>query len=186
MRAKHRRAWPCYKFDCFLYFAYECTDKINATMPSGTHVETVNDVPYVPSPKGVGICETAQTCKDVCVIKTCNETNSHQLVHKIGPNQFRTYSTFMQLRIQDVNTTTCFCPTLGAQAADIAEVVDGFLNTSFRSGKVYLSYQGAMESADGDLLVLDQPYCNEYVCMYVYVCVYVYVCTYVKKTYTTI
>ena len=147
----------------FLNYAFLCGEyKVNATMPSGTHVETFNDVPYVPSPKGVGICETAQTCKDVCVINTCDGNNSHQLVHRIGPNQFRTYSTFMQLRIQDVNTTTCFCPTLGAQAPDIAEVVDGFLNTSFRSGKVYLSYQGAMESADGDLLVLDQPYCNEY------------------------
>ena len=131
-------------------------------MPSGTHVETVNDVPYVSIPRGEGGCEKTQTCKDVCVINTCDGNNSHQLVHRIGPNQFRTYSTFMQLRIQDVNTTTCFCPTLGAQAPDIAEVVDGFLNTSFRSGKVYLSYQGAMESADGDLLVLDQPYCNEY------------------------
>mgnify|MGYP000032119209 FL=1 len=147
----------------YLNYAFLCGEyEINATMPSGTHVETVNDVPYVSIPRGEGGCEKTQTCKDVCVIKTCDGNNSHQLVQRIGPNQFRTYSTFMQLRIQDVNTTTCFCPTLGAQAPDIAEVVDGFLNTSFRSGKVYLSYQGAMESADGDLLVLDQPYCNEY------------------------
>jgi hypothetical protein len=68
----------------------------------------------------------------------------------------------MQLRIQDVNSKTCFCPTLGAQASDIAQIEDGFLITTFRTGKVYLSYQGAMESPSGDLLVLDQPYCNEY------------------------
>jgi len=36
------------------------------------------------------------------------------------------------------------------------------LLTTFRTGKVYISYQGAMEDAQGDLLVLDQPYCNEY------------------------
>jgi len=27
---------------------------------------------------------------------------------------------------------------------------------------VYISYQGAMEDEDGNLLVLDHPYCNEY------------------------
>ena len=31
-----------------------------------------------------------------------------------------------------------------------------------KAGKVYISYQGAMEDATGDLLVLDHPYCNEY------------------------
>jgi hypothetical protein len=51
---------------------------------------------------------------------------------------------------------------LGAQASDIAQIQDGFLITTFKTGKVYLSYQGAMEAPDGDLLVLDQPYCNEY------------------------
>ena len=131
-------------------------------MPSGTHVETFNDVPYVPAPGEVAPCVDGVACKDVCVIETCDGKNSHQIVQRIGPNQFRTFSTFMQLRIQDVNSKTCFCPALGAQAADIAEIVDGFLVTSFRTGKVYLSYQGAMESASGDLLVLDQPYCNEY------------------------
>ena len=50
----------------------------------------------------------------------------------------------------------------GAQASDIAQIEDGFLITTFRTGKVYLSYQGAMEAPNGDLLVLDQPYCNEY------------------------
>ena len=147
----------------FLNYAFLCGEyKINATMPSGTHVETFNDVPYVPSPGETIACQTAETCKDVCVVKTCDGNNSHQIVQRIGPNQFRTFSTFMQLRIQEVNSKTCFCPSLGAQAPDIAEIVDGFLITTFRTGKVYLSYQGAMESASGDLLVLDQPYCNEY------------------------
>ena len=46
-----------------------------------------------------------------------------------------------------------FGPSLGAQALDIAQIKDGFLITTFRTGKVYLSYQGAMEDASGDLLV---------------------------------
>lgn len=147
----------------FLNYAFLCGEyHINASMPSGTHVETFNDVPYVPAPGEVAPCVDGVACKDVCVIKSCEDKNSYQIVQRIGPNQFRTFSTFMQLRIQDVNSKTCFCPSLGAQAPDIAEIVDGFLITTFRTGKVYLSYQGAMESASGDLLVLDQPYCNEY------------------------
>jgi|TARA_R110000744_G_scaffold239302_1_gene356691 hypothetical protein len=146
----------------YLNYAFLCGEyTVNATMPSGTHVETFNDVPYVPAPGESGPCNDP-SCKDVCVIETCDGKNSYQIVQRIGANQFRTYSTFMQLRIQDVNDKTCFCPTLGAQASDIAQIEDGFLVTTFRTGKVYLSYQGAMEAPNGDLLVLDHPYCNEY------------------------
>jgi hypothetical protein len=146
----------------YLNYAFLCgAYTINATMPSGTHVETFNDVPYVPAPGESGPCDDP-SCREVCVIETCDGKNSHQLVQRIGPNQYRTYDTWTQLKIQDVNNTVCYCPTLGAQASDIAQIQDGFLITNFTTGKVYLSYQGAMETADGDLLVLDHPYCNEY------------------------
>jgi len=144
-------------------YAFRCGSyQVNSTMPSGTHVETVNDVPYVPAPGEAAPCNTDPTCKDVCVIKTCDGKNSHQLVQRISPNQYRTYSDWTQLRIEDVNTPVCFCPELGAQALDIAQIKDGFLITTFRTGKIYISYQGAMEDTSGNLLVLDQPYCNEY------------------------
>ena len=131
-------------------------------MPSGTHVETFNDVPYVPAPVDAAPCEDGQTCKDVCVVKTCNDKNEYQLVQRVGPSQYRQFSSWTQLRIQNVNDPTCFCPALGAQALDVAEIKDGYMITTFKTGKVYISYQGAMEDANGDLLVLDHPYCNEY------------------------
>ena len=53
------------------------------------------------------------------------------------------------------------CVDVGLQA-DIAEIKDGFVITTFETGHVYISYQGAMEDSQGNLLVLDQPYCNEY------------------------
>jgi hypothetical protein len=35
----------------YLNYAFLCGEyTVNATMPSGTHVETFNDVPYVPAP----------------------------------------------------------------------------------------------------------------------------------------
>lgn len=86
----------------------------------------------------------------------------YQLVQKVGPEQYRIFNHWSQLRITSLNDHVCYCPEIGAQAIDTAEIKDGFLLTNFTSGKVYISYQGAMEDAQGDLLVLDQPYCNEY------------------------
>ncbi len=147
----------------YLNYAFRCGSyKINNTMPSGTHVETFNDVPYKPAPSEKDPCNEDDTCKDVCVIKTCNEKNEYQLVQKVGEQQYRTYSNWTQLRIKNVNDPSCFCPALGAQALDIAEIKDGFILTTFKTGKVYISFQGAMENTNGDLLVLDHPYCNEY------------------------
>jgi len=147
----------------YVNYAFRCGSyTINNTMPSGTHVETFNDVPYVPAPGEKSPCSKDDTCKDVCVIKTCDDKNSYQLVQRIGPNQFRSFENWTQLRIRDVNDAVCYCPSLGAQALDIAEVKDGYLITTFKTGKVYLSFQGAMEDTFGDLLVLDHPYCNEY------------------------
>jgi len=147
----------------YINYAFRCGSyTVNNTMPSGTHVETFNDVPYVPAPSEKEPCSTDDTCKDVCVIKTCNDNNEYQLVQRVGANQYRQFSSWTQLRIANVNDATCFCPALGAQALDVAEVKDGFLLTTFKTGKVYISYQGSMESAEGDLLVLDHPYCNEY------------------------
>lgn len=147
----------------YINYAFRCGSyTINNSMPSGTHVETFNDVPYVPAPSDSAPCDDETKCKDVCVVKTCDNKNEYQLVQKIGPSQYRQFTSWTQLRIQSVNDPTCFCPALGAQALDIAEIKDGFLLTTFKTGKVYISYQGAMENADGDLLVLDHPYCNEY------------------------
>tara|TARA_R100000742_G_C4279374_1_gene103759 strand:+ start:2764 stop:3741 length:978 start_codon:yes stop_codon:yes gene_type:complete len=147
----------------YINYAFRCGEyTINSSLPSGTHVETFNDVPYVPSPNDSAPCDQKTLCKDVCVIKTCNDNSSYQLVQRVGPNQFRTFTTWTELKIGSVNDEVCFCPSLGAQALDVAEIRDGFLITTFKTGKVYVSYQGAMEDDNGDLLVLDQPYCNEY------------------------
>ena len=68
----------------------------------------------------------------------------------------------MPLQIGQTNQVQCDCPNVNVQAIDIAEIKGNHLLTNFKSGHVYLSYQGAMEDNDGNLLVLDHPYCNEY------------------------
>jgi hypothetical protein len=77
--------------------------------------------------------------------------------------QYRTSTRFYPLRIKDsTSVIENGCPNINAEAVDIAEIKDGFLLTNFTTGKVYLNYQGAMEDEEGNLLVLDHPYCNEY------------------------
>tara|TARA_Y100000592_G_scaffold49149_1_gene77845 strand:+ start:555 stop:1433 length:879 start_codon:yes stop_codon:yes gene_type:complete len=144
----------------YLNYAFMCGEySIETKMPSGTHVETDNPVPYVPAPGESGPCEDPE-CRDVCVIKSCDK--EFQLVQKIGASQFRHYTAFYPLCIENVNDATCDCANVGEQAPYIAEIKDGYLITNFTTGKVYMSFQGAMEDSQGRLLVLDHPYCNEY------------------------
>jgi len=146
----------------YLNHAFICSDfNVINTMPSGTHVDTTNPVPYVPEPGYTGPCDDPE-CKDVCVIQTCDGDNEYQLIQRIGGGELRSYTVFLPLRIQECTYAQCDCPNVNVQAVDIAEIKDGFLLTNFKTGKVYVNFQGAMEDAEGRLLVLDHPYCNEY------------------------
>ncbi len=147
-------------FSTLCYAAICGKFKINNTMPSGTHIDTTQPK-YTPEPGFTGPCDDPE-CKDVCVIKECDE--NYMVIQRIGPNTFREFSMFHPLRISDVSGTTCEidCPNLGITSRDYAEIKDGFLLTNFTSGKVFLSYSATMENQGGELIVLDHPYCNEY------------------------
>ena len=54
------------------------------------------------------------------------------------------------------------CPNLSWESPFSAYIKDGWLYTSFETGKVYLNYQGMMEDCDGNLLVPEHPLLNEY------------------------
>lgn len=146
-----------------LNYAFICDQyTISMEMPSGTHIDTTNTVPYVPDPGFTGPCEDPK-CNDVCVIKPCDNNPGYRVIQRINnSSQYRTYTTFKQLRIQNTSTAVCDCPNVVIQSPHIAEVKNGFLITNFTTGKVYISYQSTMEDDDGNLLVLDHPYCNEY------------------------
>ena len=158
---EHGKAKLPYDF-AYLNYAFRCGEyTIVDRPPAGTLIETFNDVPYVPAPGETGPCDDPE-CRDVCVIRTCDDKNEHQLIQRIRPGRYRTFTAFTSLRIKKVNKYTCDCPNINEQSHDIAEIKDGFILTSFTTGKVYISYQGAMEDTEGNLLVLDHPYCNEY------------------------
>ena len=157
---EHNKARLPHDF-AYLNYAFITGDyTVETKMPSGTHVETV-PVNYVPDPGKTGPCEDP-SCKDVCVISDCPDGGGYKLVHKVGSSQYRTYTAFSPLTITTVNDATCDSANLNARHEMIAEIKDGFIKTNFKTGKVYVNFQGAMEDNDGNLLVLDHPYCNEY------------------------
>jgi len=147
----------------YMNYAWVCGEyKILNTPPSGTTIDTTQ-AKYTPAPDGgdIGPCDDP-TCKDVCVVKKeCADSKDpdYMLIQNVGAQQYYTWSTFFPLRLKESAAVQCDCPNINAQTAEIR---DGFLLTSFNSAKVYINYQGAMEDTEGNLLVLDHPYCNEY------------------------
>jgi hypothetical protein len=157
---EHNKARLPHDF-AYLNYAFICGDyNVEVSMPSGTHIEDVA-VDYVPDPGFTDSCSDG-TCNDVCVIQNCPDGEEYKLIHKVAPSQYRSYTAFSPLRITNVNDATCDCPNINVRSEMIAEIKDGFLKTNFKTGKVYLNFQGAMEDNEGNLLVLDHPYCNEY------------------------
>ena len=154
-----------------LNYAFCCGSyTVSNTPPAGTTVDTTY-TKYVPEPGDPKQCITPEDCKDVCVVKTCPEdtgrggikyNDEYMVVQFVGAEQYRTYSNYMPLRISNSNKVLCDCPNVNVQAMNIAEIKDNYLITNFKTGNVYISYQGAMEDNEGNLLVLDHPYCNEY------------------------
>jgi hypothetical protein len=56
----------------------------------------------------------------------------------------------------------CECPNLYYNTLDQGWIKDGYLNTTFESGKVYLNYQGDLSDDNGNLLVPDHELLNDY------------------------
>jgi len=138
------------------------TYQVKTTQPSGTNTEEVIKGTYKPEPGYSGPCDDpAANCTNVCVVKKDCDDNELMLVQKISPDSYREYSYMIPINIVDNQGDSCNeCPIY--KGADDVEIRDGFFITNFKSGKIYISYQGAMEDDNGELLVLDHPYCNEY------------------------
>lgn len=157
---EHNKARLPYNFYT-LNYAFVCDEfTIEQNLPSGTYVESVG-VDYVPHPTDKELCSSNG---EVCLFSNCDGNNQYKLVQKTNSSSksYRVYNTFYPLRISKINDKLCDCPNAQVQSPNLAEIKDGFIKTSFKTGKVYMSYQGAMEDTDGNLLVLDHPYCNEY------------------------
>ena len=124
--------------------------KIEEPAMSGTTVEEVIlDPETITDPCDTSICLT--NCGD-----------HMRLVQKL---QYET-------RIYDINTPislsgnsksiSCDCPNTSYKSPYVGILKDGFIRMNLETGKLYINYQGALEDANGTLLILDHPMINEY------------------------
>lgn len=87
----------------------------------------------------------------------------YELVQIVNSTQTNYYKILLPLKIlENPQDVECGCPNLYMNTANQAWIKDGYLYTSFKTGKVYINYQGMMEDDDGNLLVPDHDMLNEY------------------------
>ena len=83
-----------------------------------------------------------------------------QVVNNTGTT--RVYTDLIPLRMKASQEIDCDCPNLYYNTNNQGWIKDGFLFTTFATGKVYLNYQGQMEDDQGNLLVPNHDLLNEY------------------------
>lgn len=102
------------------------------------------------------------SCVKPRVFMNC-KGDCYELVQIVNSTQTNHYKVLLPLKIlenpQDVD---CGCPNLYMNTPNQAWIQNGYLYTSFKTGKVYINYQGMMEDDDGNLLVPDHDMLNEY------------------------
>ena len=149
----------------------------------GTNMQ---ELPYTDWPNNVTECGCPQdnTCclngkEGICITHNPNapygDTNiqprrvflnckneAYELVQVINPSVTRVFRYLKPLRMKASQEIECDCPNLYYNTADQGWIKDGFLNTTFESGKVYLNYQGELTDDNGNLMVPDHELLNDY------------------------
>lgn len=152
-------------------------------MAGGTNIQ---ELPYTDWPNNVTECGCPQdnTCclngkEGICITHNPNapygDTNiqprrvflnckneAYELVQVVNPSVTRIFRFLKPLRMKASQEIECDCPNLYYNTADQGWIKDGFLNTTFESGKVYLNYQGELTDDNGNLMVPDHELLNDY------------------------
>jgi hypothetical protein len=172
-----------------LNFALMCGEHtVKQSLPQGTHIEEKIIDPVVPEyqqappaietcpePEDVDPCDPCLQCGNPCCDEPCNACTSSpascslnckggtfQLVQKVS-YETRAFRTLKPIRLlQNAMDIECDCPNLYWESPFTAWIDDGWLYTNFKTGKVYLNYQGMMEDDKGNLVVLNHDMINEY------------------------
>lgn len=109
--------------------------------------------------KSVGVY--GDTCIKPRVFTNC-KNDKYELIQIVAGGNAYVSRNLLPLRMRSSRRIDSECPNLYSNTTNEGWIRDGFLFTSFTTGKVYLSYQGEMEDEEGNLLVPDHPLLNEY------------------------
>lgn len=164
---------------------------IKQYLPQGTHIEErlvgvvpayqeappesvdmcADPVPVPPAPVP-GICPEAPVLQTCVPINPCcgQEQSCHldcngnvfQLVQTLASQTYYFEEIFPLKIISSTEKLQELCPNLYWEGVYTAVIRDGWIYTSFETGKIYLSYQGHMQDKEGNLLVPDHDGLNEY------------------------
>jgi hypothetical protein len=88
--------------------------------------------------------------------------DQYELIQVVKPGVTRTFRVLIPLRMKPSQNIDCQCPNLYWNAPNEGWLKNGFLFTTFQTGKVYLNFQGQMEDDDGNLMVPDHDLLNDY------------------------
>ena len=154
-------------------------------MPQGTNIEEKLIGTVAPAYQAAPP-ETIDTCTDVVLndptaaCEQCGETECNscctnpdscsinckgelvQVTQKLT-YQTRTWEEIFPIRL--VSSTEKFakwCPNRSWDGPLSMEIRDGWIYTSFQTGKLYLNYEGQLEDEEGNLLVPDHELLNEF------------------------
>lgn len=114
----------------------------------------------------VGSCPKCSKCEQEC---SCEFTYTQecqngerifvQVVEK-RKTETRVYDTFDRIKIAvDTGRKDALNDT---REGNVAYIKNGYIYTNLDNGSLFISYQGALEDDEGNLLVLDHPMINEY------------------------
>lgn len=141
---------------------------VNSTQLSGRHTEDIltSDIEYS------NCCETCKapnsdcsciaTNTTVCPAPTCVSLCDDYTVVEVVKHETRVYNYTEPLYLKPGKGISKYSPNTRFKCGRNGEIKNGFIYTDICEGKVYISYEGAMEDDEGNLLVLDHPLINEF------------------------
>jgi hypothetical protein len=101
------------------------------------------------------------TCIAPRVFMNC-KGEEYELIQVVNASTTRRFRYLKPLRMKTSQNIDCECPNLYYNTPDQGWIKDGFLNTTFESGKVYLNYQGDLSDENNNLMVPDHELLNDY------------------------
>ena len=149
-----------------LNYAYLCGEvTVASPVMHGRHTENVIlDPRHCKTVDGQNVCtkcgevDTTCLCERTYTVECKTGEKVYVQVVEKRKYETRTYNNFQKISI---STSTGRIDALNDRGNN-GYIKNGFVYSNVEEGKLFISYQGALQDDDGNLLVLDHPVINEY------------------------